>query len=212
MHKQQINENAEQLIAKNTYDELGQLISKNVGGTDVTGQVGLQTVDYKYNIRGWLKEINDVKNLGSDLFAFKINYNDYQSLGSNDFAPTLLYNGNISSTSWITASDNLAIRKYNYSYDDLNRLKKAVYLKPELTVNDINAYDENLSYDKNGNIKTLKRNGGLDNSGLPNPIDDLIYTYDDNNKNQLVKVFDDEPSPQGFKDDGDGTTDFNGND
>ncbi|NHN28092.1 hypothetical protein FIA58_020635, partial [Flavobacterium jejuense] len=200
------------MITKNTYEELGQLISKNVGGTDATGATGLQTVDYSYNIRGWLKAINDVENIGTDLFAFKINYNEFQAIGSNDIAPNPLYNGNISSTYWKSASDNLAIRKYNYSYDDLNRLTDASYLKPELTENDSNAYDENLSYDKNGNIKTLKRNGGMNNSGFPNPIDDLIYTYDTDNKNQLVKVFDDEPSPQGFKDDGDGTTDFNGND
>ena len=48
------------MITKNSNDELGQLISKNVGGTDATGASGLQTVDYNYNIRGWLKNINDV--------------------------------------------------------------------------------------------------------------------------------------------------------
>ena len=49
------------------------LISKQVGGTDVTTFVGLQKVDYRYNIRGWLKSINDVDNLGTDLFGFEIN-------------------------------------------------------------------------------------------------------------------------------------------
>lgn len=75
VHKQQINQLPEQLLASNTYDELGQLISKNVGGTDVTGTQGLQKVDYTYNIRGWLKGINDTNYIQSenDLFAFKIN-------------------------------------------------------------------------------------------------------------------------------------------
>lgn len=50
LHKQQINGGQEQLIAKNTYNELGQLTSKNVGGGDVTGVIGLQKVDYTYNL------------------------------------------------------------------------------------------------------------------------------------------------------------------
>ena len=44
LHKQQIISSPnmpEQLIAKSTYDELGQLISKNVGGEDATGELGL---------------------------------------------------------------------------------------------------------------------------------------------------------------------------
>jgi hypothetical protein len=112
VHKQQINDLPEQLIVKNTYDELGQLISKNVGGYDVSGDSGLQKVDYTYNIRGWLKSINDVNDISTenDLFAFKINYNTYDQTGSNDIAPNLLYNGNISSTYWITSADN-SIRK-----------------------------------------------------------------------------------------------------
>jgi len=212
LHKQQIGSGSEQLIAKNTYDELGQLISKKVGGQDATGTTGLQTVDYNYNIRGWLKAINDVENSGNDLFSFRINYNDYQSLGSNDLQSEALFNGNISATYWKTKYGSL--KKYNYDYDNLNRLTEAVYLKPELSINDINAYNETLSYDKNGNIQTLNRNGGI-NAGLPNPIDDLTYTYDTNNKNLLVKVADASTSPQGFKD-GENTTndyvyDANGN-
>jgi hypothetical protein len=88
-----------QLLAKNEYDELGQLISKQVGGTDVTTFVGLQKVDYSYNIRGWLKSINDVDNLSqsgspTDLFAFKLNYNTIEN--ESVYQGTKLYNGNIS--------------------------------------------------------------------------------------------------------------------
>ncbi|AWM12958.1 hypothetical protein DI487_03130 [Flavobacterium sediminis] len=69
------------------------MIRKNVGGTDVTGATGLQTVDYTYNIRGWLTNINNVNTLGDDLFAFSIGYNDPQE------SPEALYNGNIGSVS-----------------------------------------------------------------------------------------------------------------
>ena len=74
----QINSLAKQLIVSNTYDELGKLTSKKVGGADATGSIGLQKVDYAYNIRGWLTDINNANNLTQigdpqDLFAFKIN-------------------------------------------------------------------------------------------------------------------------------------------
>ncbi len=191
LHTQQINGGSTQLITKNTYDELGQLTSKNVGGSDTSGATGLQTVDYSYNIRGWLKGINDVNNLGTDLFAFKINYNTPEEAAA-------LFNGNISETYWKSSNDT-ELRKYNYNYDHLNRLLGAEYNKPEASVPDTHAYNENLTYDKNGNILTLQRNGGMV-GGFPNPIDDLQYTYDTNNKNRLVKVDDSTNSEQGYKD------------
>ncbi|AXP79790.1 hypothetical protein CJ739_693 [Mariniflexile rhizosphaerae] len=207
LHKQQIDQNPEQLIAENSYDELGQLISKNVGGQYATGATGLQTVDYSYNIRGWLKNINDVENIGTDLFSFKINYNDFDSLGNYDYSADPLYNGNISSTYWKTSSDNV-LRKYNYSYDGLNRLLEANYLKPTSASTPDN-YMEKLSYDKNGNILLLQRYGDRDTDGAQalNRIDDLAYTYDVNNKNLLRRVTDSSISPQGFNE----TLDTNSN-
>lgn len=193
IHKQQIISSPsmpEQLISKNTYDELGQLIIKNVGGEDITGTNSLQTVDYKYNIRGWLKSINDVDFIGTDLFAFKINYNDAETA-------TDLYNGNISETFWKTKSDNIK-RKYDYTYDHLNRLLKADYSKEGSTT--FNSYLEQLTYDKNGNIQTLLRNGDMDTDGyqFEQIIDDLVYSYNPQNKNLLEKVIDKSIAPQGF--------------
>uniref|UniRef100_UPI003342DC34 RHS repeat domain-containing protein n=1 Tax=Flavobacterium sp. TaxID=239 RepID=UPI003342DC34 len=205
----------EQLLTLNTYDELGQLVAKNVGGTDVTGALALQKVNYKYNIRGWLTAINDVNNLmpsatDRDLFAFKINYNKKE----DDTAG--LFNGNISETLWRTSADNTK-RKYAYNYDNINRLLEANYSKPE-DQNTLDNYLEKLSYDKAGNILTLERNGNLDPSGgTPvNQIDNLEYSYHPDNKNQLLKVNDLSNSPQGFKDnytsnENDFTYDNNGN-
>ncbi|MDI9358778.1 MAG: DUF6443 domain-containing protein [Phycisphaerales bacterium] len=205
-HTHQINGGLEQLIASNTYDELGQLTSKKVGGNDTTGATGLQKVDYNYNIRGWLKGINDTANLTQpnqpdDLFAFRINYNDYQSQGLRDVQPQALFNGNISSTYWKTSNDNF-LRKYNYSYDNLNRLLLGSYLRPDTGVSSGRNFEESLQYDKNGNITHLERFDDLEK------IDNLDYTYDvAKNKNQLMKVKDGSNSPQGFKDDSDGITD-----
>jgi RHS repeat-associated protein len=208
-HKQQINQLDEQLITANTYDELGQLISKNVGG-DFLSLSALQKVDYTYNIRGWLKAINDIADITTenDLFAFKINYND----PSNAQA---LFNGNISEIFWKTDSDNTT-RKYEFQYDHLNRLLEANYSKPD-NASTPNNFKEHLNYDKNGNITQLQRNGDLDSNGLlpAMPIDDLTYTYHPQKANQLMKVIDFTNSPQGFKDgtnsDDDYSYDDNGN-
>ena len=191
-----------QLLAKNEYDELGQLISKQVGGTDVTTFVGLQKVDYRYNIRGWLKSINDVDNLSqggspTDLFAFKLNYNQVEN--ALNYTGKALYNGNISETYWRTSSDNVK-RKYGYFYDELNRLKDAVYQKPNATVPVTNSYNESLTYDKNGNVKRLFRNGEYDDAGYFLEIDKLKYIYHDTDKNKLIQVIDEVPNPNGFKD------------
>ncbi|MGN7812047.1 DUF6443 domain-containing protein [Flavobacterium sp. 22659] len=185
----QINNGPVELIADNTYDELGQLISKKVGNN-------AQNINYTYNIRGWLTGINNVSSLAQtdgpkDLFAFKINYNAPSSFsGVNG-----LYNGNISETQWATNSDNGIVRSYGYKYDNLNRLKESISAKAG-SVN--NAYNENLWYDKNGNITGLIRNG---NSESAQQIDNLIYTYANaDNSNQLAKVTDSSNKALGFTD------------
>jgi len=176
--KQQITGQAEELIVKNNYNELGQLINKDVGGIE---ESPLQSVDYNYNIRGWLKSINDLSNLGNDLFAFGINYNDTSLGQTND----KLYNGNISETIWKTTNDvsTGSIRGYAYKYDALNRLESA-----NMSINTGTGFDlangyhvNNLQYDKNGNIIDLQR------TGEAFIFDDLTYIY---NGNQLRIVND----------------------
>jgi RHS repeat-associated protein len=199
-----------QLMSYNTYNEIGQLVKKNVGGTDITGAAALQKVDYSYNIRGWLKGINDVNDLAlpndpQDLFAFKINYTTApaQSLGGN-VQP--LYNGNIAETTWRTATDNIK-RGYGYSYDKLNQLTNAWYQIPDASVPVRNSYDEKLYYDVNGNIKNLERNGESDTSTSVIEIDDLTYTYDTTVKDRLLKVTDTSAHTKGFKDSPDNSVD-----
>ncbi|WP_374504554.1 RHS repeat domain-containing protein [Flavobacterium sp.] len=194
-HTHQINGGAEQLLAENTYDELGQLISKKVGNTSATP---LQKVDYSYNIRGWMTAINSIANLNvgtdpADLFGFKLNYNIVEGSAT---AADKLYNGNIAETFWSTATDGGFVRNYGYKYDNLNRLKDATYQKSgQLT----NMYNENLTYDKNGNIMNLSRYGDRDEQYLPIQIDNLGYNYG-TNSNQLKSVTDATNNTSGFKD------------
>lgn len=84
----------------------------------------LQKVDFTYNVRGWLTAINDVNNLGSDLFAHQVNYNK----PNNSYIGNVQYNGNISQTWSKTLGDN-NLRGYSYIYDPLNRLKDAFSYK-----------------------------------------------------------------------------------
>ncbi|WP_406844821.1 DUF6443 domain-containing protein [Flavobacterium soyae] len=182
----QINSGTVELMASNTYDELGQLISKKVGNTEAAP---VQNVNYTYNIRGWLTSINDITALTKagdpkDLFAFKINYNTIPSAISGVLA---LYNGNIAETQWTSASESTPVtRTYGYKYDNLNRLKEGVFKRGTTAAN--NAYNETLTYDKNGNIMTLLRNGNSDTAA--NQIDNLTYTYLNTYSNQLAKVVD----------------------
>jgi len=201
-HTQQINDGQIQILESNFYDELGTLIRKDIGG-DLNG--ALQKVDFSYNVRGWLKEINDINNLTdetNDLFAFKINYNEITGSIANS---ERLFNGNISETFWKTDSDN-NLRKYSYRYDDLDRLKEAIYQKPDDNVKITNSYDEYINYDINGNIIGLIRNGGLDSQSSLMEIDDLEYFYEPKT-NRLLKILDHSRQELGFRDDGNGISD-----
>lgn len=194
-HTHQINGGAEQLLAENTYDELGKLTSKKVGNTSAAP---LQKVDYTYNIRGWMKTINNPNALQqgtdpADLFGFKINYN---SIDGDTAVANKLYNGNIAETFWSTATDGGFVRNYGYKYDQLNRLKDATYQKSGQVTG---MYNENLSYDKNGNIKNLSRYGDRDEQYLPIQIDNLGYTYA-TNSNKLLNVADTSNNTSGFND------------
>jgi RHS repeat-associated protein len=196
-HTHQINNESLEFLTINTYDKLGQLSSKEVGGD---GMNRLQNVDYTYNIRGWLTDINnvnqDMDETNDDLFTFRINY---QTPENN---ATALFNGNISETYWKTRSDDQK-RMYKYDYDGLNRMEESSYIN--LNQNIIDTYNESLKYDKNGNITKLVRFGGYENPLGTLTIDNLDYYYDPNSKNQLKKVVDLSNSHQGFKDDSNGT-------
>lgn len=191
-----------ELIVRNTYDNLGRIESRHVGGVaheNVLESPGLQSTTYKYNIRGWLISVND-QNLSDqtltidsdDLFGFKIHYTDPENGGSP------LFNGNIAQTSWRTQNGNKDLHSYNYTYDAIDRISSA-------TDNFGGNYNlSDVTYDKSGNIKGLTRTGHTNVEATSFGImDQLTYSYDNNdNGNQLMKVADSAPIDGfGFKDD-----------
>src|SRR5690554_6522771 len=203
MHTHKVNENAPRTLTENSYDALGREIQKKVGAVgSVGGSNPLQTIDYKYNIRGWLTDINNVDQLNQphkgsiDLFAFRIKYNEEDIKDVNGTVKRL-YNGNIAETFWRSATDNIK-RKYGYSYDAQNRLTAAYYQLPGTAVPYSNSYSTEYTYDLNGNILSLKRNGERDDPVNLEVIDTLDYIYDMGNILQGVE--DIEGNPAGYND------------
>ncbi|MDT7831248.1 DUF6443 domain-containing protein [Flavobacteriaceae bacterium S356] len=155
----------------------------------VDNSKGLQKVDFTYNVRGWLKNINSDADNDNDLFNFNLKYNDIAD------ASKKLFNGNISQTRWKTANDNKE-RFYTYNYDALNRITEANYDAIDNTeTNWFRVFD--ISYDKNGNLNLLKRHkkGSMNQSVA---LDYLSYSYDAGNR--LEKVDELIPGAGSFED------------
>lgn len=166
-HYQQINSNAEELLAEYTYNDLGQLINRKTGNN-------LQSVDYVYNIKGWLTKVNDPANLNGKLFGYELKYTNPIYPGYS--SPR--YNGNIAQVDWATGNDGV-LRRYSYQYDALNRLVDANYSETTSTVPINEFFSESVAYDFNGNITNFYRNSkGL--NGTAEQIDRLEYSYDGN--------------------------------
>ncbi len=201
---QTIGSGTRTLLSSLVYNELGQVIENNVHSTD-NGSSFLQSVDYRYNIRGWLTSINNselandggtTNNDTNDLFGMQMAYNEtpVQVNGANT---QQFYNGNISSLRWKSdiQKGTPVERAFGYEYDNRYQLDKAKFGAKSGTgvFNNENGYYnvDNLTYDNNGNIKTLKREGYW---GSKTTIDNLTYGYDGNK----VKNVEDSGNEAGF--------------
>ncbi|MEG1667898.1 DUF6443 domain-containing protein [Chryseobacterium sp.] len=180
-HTHQVDNNPVEYLAQNKYNELSQLESKKVGGT--SSNTPLQQVDYLYNIRGWMTQINNPADLsGGDLFGYKIKYTDpiYTSLTTGKF------NGNIAEVDWRNSYDGI-LKRYDYTYDGLNRLKNGLYAEPDAVNPQNGNFNEYLTYDLNGNILSLKRNAPQVFSPTATMVDDLDYQYIGNRLTQIIE-------------------------
>ncbi|MDR1090415.1 MAG: DUF6443 domain-containing protein [Prevotella sp.] len=130
------------ILAENTYEELGRLL------TNKKGSPANMNTTYAYNIRSWTNSIANAH------FNETLSYT---------------YSGNISSMQWGQAGKT---RTYNFSYDNLSRLKAATY------TGDGN-FNTAYSYDKHGNIMNLQRYG-LTTAATYGMIDNLTMNYTGN--------------------------------
>ncbi len=191
-------------IVENEYDELGQLKRKKLGQQkDPNGAyttTPIETLDYNYNVRGWLKGINmpyannnyaGATNYANRWFGMELNY-DW------GFANNQL-NGNIAGIQWKTQGDDMQ-RSYGFGYDNVNRLLFSDFKEYDnatgawgnmagidYTLKMGDGINANLAYDENGNILQMQQMGyKLGGSFL---IDNLQYGYLPNS-NKLRSVTD----------------------
>ncbi|MCH2200025.1 MAG: hypothetical protein MK081_14705 [Flavobacteriales bacterium] len=137
---------------------------------------------------------NDYTARGSQAENFTASLDANAGLTAND-----LYNGNIKHMAtaiqaFMQGSNGPQLMEYQY--DQLNRLGEARSQSSVINAGQLNltasqAYKVNLTYDANGNITTLKRNGAGGQL-----MDDLVYTYNTGGgfveNNRLVSVSDQE--------------------
>jgi RHS repeat-associated protein len=198
---------AEVLLCDYDYNELGQVIKKRLHQLNAPDEF-LQSIDYTYNIRGWLTGINTENPAQGDAPDYFVQALAYDAaLGSGN---TQRYDGSASATAW---KDDVGTKQqgYNYTYDKLSRLTHANYAVKDDTPGwelDVDAYSEkNIAYDLNGNIRFLDR---YTPGEVADKTDQLVYTYGTNG-NQLLRVEDTSTSPNkeaGFENGNAGTDDY----
>lgn len=199
--EQKNNNDAAIILSNYNYNELSQVIEKNIhrASTAETAPWFLQSMDYRYNIHGWLTSINNIdlsedmtanplngtNDDTNDLWGMQLNYNTntVDPGGLTGVNGTKQYTGNVSEKKWRSVTDAIK-RAYGYDYDKADRLKSSSYVEynsvASLWNTNIGRFDEkDITYDANGNILTLKRYGhqGSTNFGL---IDNLSYGYNGN--------------------------------
>jgi len=187
------------LLSRQEYNEIGQLRNKYLHTTDTVANNYKQKMAYSYNPRGWLLRINDPDNVTA-LTAFGM------QLSYNEAATDKQFNGNIAFAAWQTiVPPSLGLfqqkQTFKYTYDKLNRLENAGYSN---ALSEGDKFNEELTYDKMGNILTLKRKNDVTANIF---LNSLTYEYTAASGNKLVSVADVGTANQ----DGSYTYDGNGN-
>ncbi|MEZ4824834.1 MAG: DUF6443 domain-containing protein [Bacteroidia bacterium] len=204
------------IISSLEYDALGRLSERNLHSVD-QGLTFTQSIDYGYNIRNWLTDINQINpacsatgsgELGSsetegglngetsmlfgddntiDIFGMRLLHNTGFTSLNGTAAPQ--YTGNISGMIWQTASD-CDVKGYGFQYDHMERMQNA-WFAVEGTGG---VWNQQLNRYSVNDI-TYDRNGniqklkrkGKTGASTFGLIDDLTYTY---SGNKLLKVKD----------------------
>lgn len=203
-----INGQGEILLAQYEYNELGDLIDKKVYSTN-SGTSFLQSIDYRYTIRGSLETINNpalnsdgvTNDETNDVFGARYHYQKATlTVGSESI--TSRYDGSLQALEWRNANvSGSGGKNFNraisgYQYDGLGQMTAARYATGDGTTWGSNAgkYDEQVTYaDDNGNIgQLIRENGGATD------MDNLTYTYQANT-NKLSLVGESGDAAKGFK-------------
>lgn len=142
------------------YNAIGQLQSQWFHG-DNAGKLYRKRTDITSNIRGWQTDgvtVYQKTDIGPEIpyFAFELSYANAGKYS----------NGNISAYKWGWQEEASFTAGLQFTYDDANRLKESAGLLGYANK------ESGVTYDKNGNIKTLNRAGYA--------TDKLTYSYTGN--------------------------------
>ena len=172
-------------VIANSLDELGRLDNKNFSNGMVP------TIKYEYNVRNWLTAINKaychaIENSNVHTFGMEISYN--YGYGKKYF------NGNVAGIKWRNSGNPQSLRSYGYSYDTYNRLTAGDFVYKTGQINSSGPWTiilqdftaSNMTYDENGNIKSMMQLG-MNAANQKIVLDDLSYTYNPNS-NKLKTV------------------------
>lgn len=165
----QVDGGAWNTLSKIDYDDIGRVARNDLGG-------GGEVQDFSYNIRGQLMGINGLyaetgtKGGVSRTFGESLKY-DYGFTQPR-------YDSKIAGMVW-RGSSATNMYAYGYTYgQDLSLNGAAFRYRPDGGDWDKDVLDytvSNLTYDKNGNIKSMKQRGV--NNGAPVDMDNLSYNY-----------------------------------
>jgi RHS repeat-associated protein len=151
----------------------------NMGNVKASTSSNLYSLNFKYHIRSGLKGINTdaLGNLTNNLFSYRLDYEE----GTGGF-----FDGNIKKQSWKSNIDGKE-RSFTFDYDGASRLKSGAYSSTQTGEN----YSlNNVTYDGNGNIMALSRNGATNNNFTSfGNVDNMAYIYQ-SNSNKLAKIKD----------------------
>lgn len=161
------------------YNILGQLQSKWFHGYAANPTKYRRRTDYTNNIMGWLTDAKtsyqQVARTDLPFYAFGLTYN-------NVLYAAQYSNGNMSSMKWSGMNEATLTKGLSFTYDNANRLNASTGLSSYADT------ESGITYDANGNIKTLTRAGAA--------ADSLTYSY---LGNQLSAIADASPGNTGVK-------------
>lgn len=157
------------------YNTLGQLKNKWFHGYANNDLKYRRRTDYTNNIQGWLTDAKTWYQhyIGTDLAFYGFNLAYKNVLNEQQYS-----NGNITSLEWRIKDQTAFSGGLTFTYDNANRLLSAV--KPSAASYSYVDTENGISYDKNGNIKTLVRAGVS--------VDNLTYSYSGNRLSNVDDV------------------------
>ncbi len=166
-------------------DEFGRAKTKTIGEDPANPGSPIETQDFTYNMQGWLTGMNkdyalaagNLSNQFSRRFGYYLGYEN----SDGNFAAKQ-YNGSITGVIWRSQGDN-ALRKYDYTYDNINRFKTANFTQKDnpaaagwsAALIDLSASVS--GYDASGNILGMMQKGIVPGTNGGVVIDDLQYQY-----------------------------------